>query len=69
MERRIAGDFEEYRRADIRFHIALAETARSLRLVTEMTEVQASAARGTTLRGAHAQIGGARSRATSVSGP
>ena len=33
-------DFEEYRRADIRFHIALAESARSPRLVTEMTEVQ-----------------------------
>jgi DNA-binding FadR family transcriptional regulator len=33
-------DFEEYRRADIRFHIALAECARSPRLVTEMTEVQ-----------------------------
>ncbi|MDQ3729224.1 MAG: FCD domain-containing protein [Actinomycetota bacterium] len=35
-----ADDFEAYRRADIRFHIALAETARSPRLVTEMTEVQ-----------------------------
>lgn len=34
------GDFEEYRRADIRFHIALAECARSPRLVAEMTEVQ-----------------------------
>jgi GntR family transcriptional regulator, transcriptional repressor for pyruvate dehydrogenase complex len=33
-------DFEEYRRADIRFHIAIAEAARSPRLVTEMTEVQ-----------------------------
>ena len=33
-------DFEDYRRADIRFHIALAEAARSPRLVTEMTEVQ-----------------------------
>ena len=33
-------DFEEYRRADIRFHIALAESARSPRLVSEMTEVQ-----------------------------
>jgi GntR family transcriptional regulator, transcriptional repressor for pyruvate dehydrogenase complex len=32
--------FEEYRRADIRFHISLAEAARSPRLVTEMTEVQ-----------------------------
>jgi GntR family transcriptional regulator, transcriptional repressor for pyruvate dehydrogenase complex len=35
-----AKDFEEYRRIDIRFHIALAESARSPRLVTEMTEVQ-----------------------------
>ncbi len=34
------GDFEEYRRADIRFHIGLAEAAHSPRLVTEMTEVQ-----------------------------
>ncbi len=33
-------DFEDYRRADIRFHIAMAEAARSPRLVTEMTEVQ-----------------------------
>ena len=35
-----AEDFEEYRRADIRFHIGLAEAARSPHLVTEMTEVQ-----------------------------
>ena len=35
-----AGDFEDYRRADIRFHIGVAEAARSPRLVTEMTEVQ-----------------------------
>ena len=35
-----ADEFEEYRRADIRFHIALAESARSPRLVAEMTEVQ-----------------------------
>lgn len=34
------GDFEEYRRADIRFHIGIAEAARSPHLVTEMTEVQ-----------------------------
>ena len=34
------GDFEEYRRADIRFHIGVAEAARSPHLVTEMTEVQ-----------------------------
>jgi len=32
--------FEEYRRADIRFHIGVAEAARSPRLVTAMTEVQ-----------------------------
>jgi GntR family transcriptional regulator, transcriptional repressor for pyruvate dehydrogenase complex len=35
-----ATDFERYRRADIRFHISVAEAARSPRLVTEMTEVQ-----------------------------
>jgi DNA-binding FadR family transcriptional regulator len=35
-----ASDFELYRRADIRFHIGVAEAARSPRLVTEMTEVQ-----------------------------
>jgi GntR family transcriptional regulator, transcriptional repressor for pyruvate dehydrogenase complex len=33
-------DFEIYRRADSRFHIALAEAARSRRLVAAMTEVQ-----------------------------
>ena len=33
-------DFEVYRRADIRFHIGLAEAARSPRLVSAMTEVQ-----------------------------
>ena len=33
-------DFEDYRRADIRFHIGVAEAARSPRLVMEMTEVQ-----------------------------
>ena len=32
--------FEEYRRADIRFHIGVAEAARSPRLVRAMTEVQ-----------------------------
>jgi GntR family transcriptional repressor for pyruvate dehydrogenase complex len=37
-----AGDFDVYRRADIRFHIALAEAADSPRLVKEMTEVQAA---------------------------
>ncbi|MGH2987780.1 MAG: FadR/GntR family transcriptional regulator, partial [Solirubrobacterales bacterium] len=36
----VPGDFEEYRRADIRFHIGVAEAARSPHLVTEMTEVQ-----------------------------
>ncbi|MDX6637559.1 MAG: hypothetical protein QOJ01_1070 [Solirubrobacterales bacterium] len=35
-----ATDFEEYRRADIRFHISIAEAARSPRLVEAMTEVQ-----------------------------
>ena len=33
-------DFGQYRRADIRFHIGVAEAARSPRLVTAMTEVQ-----------------------------
>jgi DNA-binding FadR family transcriptional regulator len=33
-------NFEAYRRADIRFHISVAEAARSPRLVAEMTEVQ-----------------------------
>jgi GntR family transcriptional repressor for pyruvate dehydrogenase complex len=33
-------DFEAYRRADIRFHIGIAEAARSPRLVRAMTEVQ-----------------------------
>jgi GntR family transcriptional repressor for pyruvate dehydrogenase complex len=37
-----AGDFGDYRRADIRFHIGVAEAARSPRLVAEMTEVQGS---------------------------
>ena len=35
-----ADDFEVYRRADIRFHIGVAEAARSPRLVTVMREVQ-----------------------------
>jgi GntR family transcriptional regulator, transcriptional repressor for pyruvate dehydrogenase complex len=34
-------DFEVYRRADIRFHIGLAEAAHSPRLVSAMSEVQA----------------------------
>jgi DNA-binding FadR family transcriptional regulator len=33
-------DFDEYRRADVRFHIGLAEAASSPRLVAEMTEIQ-----------------------------
>ena len=33
--------FEEYRRADIRFHISVAEATGSSRLVSAMTEVQA----------------------------
>jgi DNA-binding FadR family transcriptional regulator len=32
--------FEDYRRADVRFHIGVAEAARSPALVTAMTEVQ-----------------------------
>jgi DNA-binding FadR family transcriptional regulator len=35
-----ADGFEEYRRADIRFHIGVAEAASSPRLVAAMTEVQ-----------------------------
>ena len=35
-----ADAFEDYRRADIRFHIGVAEAARSPRLVSAMTEVQ-----------------------------
>jgi DNA-binding FadR family transcriptional regulator len=35
-----ADDFEDYRRADIRFHIGIAEAARSPQLVSAMTEVQ-----------------------------
>jgi len=34
------GPFEEYRRADVAFHIGVAEAAHSARLVTAMTEVQ-----------------------------
>jgi GntR family transcriptional repressor for pyruvate dehydrogenase complex len=36
----VAVDFEEYRRADIRFHIGVAEAARSPHLVAEMAEAQ-----------------------------
>jgi DNA-binding FadR family transcriptional regulator len=35
-----ATDFEDYRLADIRFHIGIAEAARSPRLLRAMTEVQ-----------------------------
>jgi GntR family transcriptional regulator, transcriptional repressor for pyruvate dehydrogenase complex len=35
-----AAAFEDYRRADVRFHIGVAEAAGSPRLVTAMTEVQ-----------------------------
>jgi DNA-binding FadR family transcriptional regulator len=35
-----ATDFDDYRRADIRFHIGIAEAAHSPRLVRAMTEVQ-----------------------------
>ncbi len=38
-------DFAEYRRADIRFHIGVAEAARSPRLVAEMTETQGQMSR------------------------
>ncbi len=35
-----AGPFDEYRRADVRFHIGVAEASHSPRLITAMTEVQ-----------------------------
>jgi DNA-binding FadR family transcriptional regulator len=35
-----ATDFEDYRRADVRFHIGVAEAAASPKLVSAMTEVQ-----------------------------
>jgi DNA-binding FadR family transcriptional regulator len=35
------GDFDEYRRTDIRFHIGIAEAAGSPRLISAMTDVQA----------------------------
>ena len=38
-------DFAAYRRADIRFHIGVAEAARSPRLVAEMTETQGQMSR------------------------
>lgn len=36
----VAGPFDEYRRADIRFHIGMAEATRSPRMIAAMTEVQ-----------------------------
>ena len=36
----VAEDFELYRRADMQFHIGVAEAARSPKLVTAMTDVQ-----------------------------
>ncbi len=38
--RDIGGDFSVYRRADVLFHLGIAEAARSARLVAAMTEVQ-----------------------------
>jgi DNA-binding FadR family transcriptional regulator len=35
-----AGDFDDYRRADVRFHIAIAEATGTPRLVAAMTELQ-----------------------------
>jgi GntR family transcriptional regulator, transcriptional repressor for pyruvate dehydrogenase complex len=35
-----AGEFEDYRRADVRFHIGIAEATGAARLVAAMTEVQ-----------------------------
>jgi GntR family transcriptional regulator, transcriptional repressor for pyruvate dehydrogenase complex len=35
-----ASDFDQYRRADVRFHVGIAEAAHSPRLLEEMTEVQ-----------------------------
>jgi GntR family transcriptional repressor for pyruvate dehydrogenase complex len=40
-----ATEFEEYGRADVRFHIGVAEASRSPRLVTAMTEVQGDMSR------------------------
>src|SRR4051812_36570063 len=36
----VEGDFEDYRRADVRFHIAIAEATGTPRLVAQMTELQ-----------------------------
>ncbi len=35
-----AADFDDYRRADVRFHVGIAEAAHSPRLLEQMTEVQ-----------------------------
>jgi GntR family transcriptional regulator, transcriptional repressor for pyruvate dehydrogenase complex len=40
MDRASQGPFEDYRRADVRFHIGVAEVTGSDRLVTTMTELQ-----------------------------
>ena len=63
------GDFEVYRRADIRFHIGVAEAARSPHLVTQMTEVQGQHERPD--RAHRASRGGADpiQRAASEAGP
>jgi GntR family transcriptional repressor for pyruvate dehydrogenase complex len=37
----VGENFEEYRRADVRFHIGIAEAAQSPRLLSAMTDVQA----------------------------
>jgi GntR family transcriptional regulator, transcriptional repressor for pyruvate dehydrogenase complex len=37
---REAGDFSDYRRADVFFHLGIAEAARSARLLSAMTEIQ-----------------------------
>jgi GntR family transcriptional repressor for pyruvate dehydrogenase complex len=37
---RAAGDFSAYRRADVFFHLGVAEAARSARLLAAMTEIQ-----------------------------
>jgi GntR family transcriptional regulator, transcriptional repressor for pyruvate dehydrogenase complex len=40
LEETLTADFATYRRADIAFHLALAESARSNRLIAEMTQLQ-----------------------------
>ncbi len=41
----VAEEFEEYGRADVRFHIGVAEASRSPRLIAAMTEVQGDMSR------------------------